>query len=70
MLWELAYSEIYVTKTSWPDFRRDHLYEAIREFQKRERRFGMTGAQLREDVPKEHSTYVKDIVRVLTKGTL
>ena len=45
MLWELAYSEIYVTKTSWPDFRREHLYEAIREYQQRERRFGMTGAQ-------------------------
>jgi undecaprenyl diphosphate synthase len=72
MLWELAYSEIYVTKTSWPDFRRADLYEAIREYQKRERRFGMTGAQIKksEDVPQEHSSYVKDIVRVLTKGTI
>ncbi len=75
MLWELAYSEIYVTKTSWPDFRRADLYEAIREYQKRERRFGMTGAQINStrqtaDVPQEHSSYVKDIVRSLTKGTI
>lgn len=72
MLWELAYSEIYVTKTSWPDFRREHLYEAIREYQKRERRFGMTGAQIKraEEIPEGHSSYVKDIVRVLTKGTI
>jgi undecaprenyl diphosphate synthase len=47
MLWELAYSEIHVTKTFWPDFRREHLYEAIRDYQKRERRFGLTGEQLR-----------------------
>ncbi|MEP7234842.1 MAG: isoprenyl transferase [Ignavibacteriota bacterium] len=74
MLWELAYSEIYVTKTSWPDFRRADLYEAIAEYQKRERRFGMTGAQInspgREGVPQEHSSYVKDIVKALTKGTI
>ena len=48
LLWELAYSEIHVTKTLWPDFRREHLYEAIREYQKRERRFGLTGAQLKK----------------------
>lgn len=75
MLWELAYSEIYVTKTSWPDFRREHLYEAIREYQQRERRFGMTGAQVnsprrKDTVPEVHSSYVKDIVRILTKGTI
>ena len=40
LLWESAYTEIYVTKTLWPDFRRPHLYEAIADFQKRERRFG------------------------------
>ena len=42
LLWELAYSEIHVTKTLWPDFRREHLYEAIRDYQTRERRFGLT----------------------------
>jgi undecaprenyl diphosphate synthase len=40
LLWESAYTEIYVTKTLWPDFRKEHLYEAIAEYQKRERRFG------------------------------
>src|SRR6476620_894859 len=44
LLWELAYSEIYVTQTFWPDFRREHLYDAIRDYQRRERRFGLTGA--------------------------
>ena len=40
LLWESAYTELYVTKTLWPDFRRPHLYEAIAEYQRRERRFG------------------------------
>jgi undecaprenyl diphosphate synthase len=40
LLWESAYTELYVTPTLWPDFRRPHLIEAIAEFQKRERRFG------------------------------
>ncbi len=40
LLWQLAYSEIYVTKTLFPDFRRKDIFEAIIEFQKRERRFG------------------------------
>jgi undecaprenyl diphosphate synthase len=40
LLWECAYTEIYVTKTLWPDFRKPHLYEAIAEYQRRERRFG------------------------------
>jgi len=40
LLWETAYTELYVTKTLWPDFRKPHLIEAIAEFQRRERRFG------------------------------
>lgn len=40
LLWQLAYSEIYVTETLFPDFRRRHIFEAIIEFQKRDRRFG------------------------------
>lgn len=40
LLWQIAYSELYFTETLWPDFRRDDLYKAIIEFQKRERRFG------------------------------
>src|ERR671921_187546 len=40
LLWQAAYSEIYVTETLWPDFRRPHLLEAVVEFQRRDRRFG------------------------------
>ena len=40
LLWELAYSEFHVTKTLWPDFRTPHFFAAIRDFQKRQRRFG------------------------------
>jgi undecaprenyl diphosphate synthase len=40
LLWQLAYAELYFTDTLWPDFRREHLFEAIAAYQKRERRFG------------------------------
>jgi undecaprenyl diphosphate synthase len=40
MLWQAAYTEMWITDTLWPDFRRRHLYEAVADFQKRERRFG------------------------------
>ncbi|HLI63305.1 MAG TPA: undecaprenyl diphosphate synthase family protein, partial [Terriglobales bacterium] len=40
LLWQVAYAEIYVTETLWPDFRGSQLLEAIEAFQKRERRFG------------------------------
>lgn len=47
LLWQLAYSELYITDCFWPDFRRPHLYEAIRSFSKRERRFGKVSEQLK-----------------------
>jgi undecaprenyl diphosphate synthase len=40
LLWQIAYAEIYVTETLWPDFRRSHLLEAVLAYQKRERRYG------------------------------
>ena len=40
LLWQIAYSEIYITPTYWPDFRRKHLLEAILEYQQRDRRYG------------------------------
>jgi undecaprenyl diphosphate synthase len=40
LLWQIAYTELYFTKTHWPDFRKENFYEAICEFQQRERRFG------------------------------
>jgi undecaprenyl diphosphate synthase len=42
LLWQLAYTELWITDTLWPDFRRRHLYEAIAGYQRRERRFGRT----------------------------
>jgi len=44
LLWEIAYSELYVTPLLWPDFRREHLAEAVRDYQGRERRFGAVPA--------------------------
>ncbi len=42
MLWQLAYTELWITDTLWPDFKRRHLYQAVADFQGRERRFGRT----------------------------
>jgi undecaprenyl diphosphate synthase len=47
MLWQLAYTELFFTEVLWPDFRKEHLHEAILDYQKRERRFGKTGAQIK-----------------------
>jgi len=46
LLWQIAYAELYFTHKLWPDFRREDLYEAILDYQKRERRFGMTSEQV------------------------
>lgn len=46
LLWQLAYSELYFTETLWPDFKKEHFFEAIYNYQQRERRFGKTSAQL------------------------
>ncbi len=48
MLWQLAYAELYIMENLyWPDFRKQHLFEAILDFQRRERRFGKTGEQIK-----------------------
>ena len=46
LLYQLAYAELYFTNTRWPDFRKENLYEAIIDFQQRQRRFGKTGEQV------------------------
>ncbi len=46
MLWQIAYTELYITKTLWPDFTKEEFLKAIINFQKRERRFGRTSEQL------------------------
>lgn len=47
LLWQIAYTELYVTPVLWPDFRREHLYEAILAYQQRERRFGKISEQVK-----------------------
>jgi undecaprenyl diphosphate synthase len=47
LLWQIAYSELYMPEVLWPDFRREHLYEAILSYQKRERRFGKISEQVK-----------------------
>jgi undecaprenyl diphosphate synthase len=49
LLYQLAYAELYFTNTLWPDFRKDNLYEAILDYQGRERRFGKTGEQIKNE---------------------
>ncbi len=46
LLWQIAYAELYFTPVLWPDFRKENLFEAICDFQNRERRFGKTSQQL------------------------
>jgi undecaprenyl diphosphate synthase len=47
LLWQIAYAELYFTDVLWPDFKEQHLYEAIISYQKRERRFGKTSEQIK-----------------------
>jgi undecaprenyl diphosphate synthase len=55
LLYQLAYAELYFTNVRWPDFRKENLYEALLDFQQRERRFGKTGEQLQQDPTIQHS---------------
>jgi undecaprenyl diphosphate synthase len=52
LLYQLAYAELYFTNVRWPDFRKENLYEAILDYQGRERRFGKTGEQIIADQEK------------------
>ncbi len=66
LLWQIAYSEIYVTETLWPDFKTKCLLEAIRDFQRRERRFGLVSEQIsknltKTDDAKNHSKYFAQV---------
>jgi len=49
LLWQIAYAELYFTNTFWPDFRKNNLYQAIVEYQNRERRFGKTSEQIKNN---------------------
>jgi undecaprenyl diphosphate synthase len=49
LLWQLSYAELYITETMWPDFDTERFFEALKEFQSRERRFGQTSEQLQAE---------------------
>lgn len=48
LIWQMAYTEFFITETLWPDFRKEHLYEALVSYQERERRFGKTSEQIKK----------------------
>jgi undecaprenyl diphosphate synthase len=64
LLWQLAYTEIYISQRFWPGFQRDELYAAISSYQKRERRFGMVSEQVRKDDTREN--YLQHLIRSVT----
>jgi undecaprenyl diphosphate synthase len=58
LLWQIAYSEIFVTERFWPDFRGVHLLEAIAEYQRRERRYGGLKTHTDEEIPEQAGVLV------------
>ncbi|MCB0723648.1 MAG: isoprenyl transferase [Ignavibacteriae bacterium] len=60
LLWQAAYSELYIEHSFWPDFRRNLLYKAIIEYQKRERRYGMISEQLNEQNSQKTKILIKE----------
>jgi undecaprenyl diphosphate synthase len=67
LLWEVAYSEFFITNKYWPDFRRDDLYEAIENYMRRERRFGKTSSQLKDENTSSTSNYIQWVINALKK---
>lgn len=76
LLWQLAYTEMYISSLHWPDFRREELYRAITDFQKRERRFGMVSEQLHDngirngERPSSRHENVKELVKIKNASSL
>lgn len=66
LLWEMAYGEMYITNKYWPEFRRNDLYQAIIDYQHRERRFGKTSSQISNNKSEEKS-YIKRVVDAFKK---
>ncbi len=63
LLWQLAYSEMYVTDVLWPDFRRNELYHAIESYQSRERRFGKVSEQVQSPAKSTSKNYVRRLLK-------
>ena len=66
LLWEIAYAEIVVTNKCWPEFNRQDLYDALSAYAGRERRFGMTSAQVNSDTDQQTS-YLQRVVNAFSK---
>jgi undecaprenyl diphosphate synthase len=66
LLWQIAYSEIFVSDVLWPEFRCKHLLEAVKNYQKRERRFGLVSEQLSDNLSKYQNvnTHSKKLVKI------
>lgn len=65
LLWQLAYSEIFISQAYWPEFRRKELYAAIRNYQTRERRFGLVSEQVQSQTPQP--SYVDRFVKSISR---
>jgi undecaprenyl diphosphate synthase len=63
LLWQLAYSEMYVTDVLWPEFRRKQLYNAVESFQNRERRFGLVSEQVDNSSKSTSKNYVRRLLK-------
>ncbi len=66
LLWESAYSEIYITNLLWPDFRRSDLYDALENYMNRERRYGMTSQQMNIENTKASQSQDSYLQRILS----
>lgn len=66
LLWESAYSEIYITNLLWPDFRRTDLYDALENYMNRERRYGMTSQQMNIENTKASQSQDSYLQRILS----
>ena len=67
LLWEMAYAEIYIAPVFWPDFRREQLYEALRNYLGRERRFGKISEQLLDEQDSNDSkSYVRKVIDIIS----
>jgi undecaprenyl diphosphate synthase len=65
LLWELAYTELYITPTYWPEFRRPHLIEAIDAYRARERRFGLVSEQVAGRASRKHGTKTNELTHAV-----
>lgn len=65
LLWQLAYTELYFTDALWPDFRKEDLFKAIVDYQKRERRFGKTGDQIEKMSDSTEPSTVNETIKRL-----